>query len=159
LLSRSARNAPPALTNNLISYASSTTTRKTTHMKNRIPASCIAALLLLVLACGQIERATPAIHRLATPTKSAPTETALPAPVAVPSDTPAPATQTPAPAVATPGEASAPPVNTPACECSADTYNCGDALAQVCFKFCQSAGAGDVHNLDGDGDGIACQGD
>lgn len=47
------------------------------------------------------------------------------------------------------------------CSCSSNQYNCSDfgthAKAQVCFTYCVSIGAGDVHRLDGDSNGIACE--
>ena len=47
------------------------------------------------------------------------------------------------------------------CDCSGDIYNCGDFKsqqgAQGCFNYCQSYKKGDIHNLDPDGDGIACE--
>lgn len=59
----------------------------------------------------------------------------------------------------------APPTNTPppaaVCNCSGDLYNCSDfsthAAAQACFNYCVGQGAGDIHGLDGDGDGDACE--
>lgn len=49
----------------------------------------------------------------------------------------------------------------PACDCSGDTLNCTNfsrqSEAQACFAFCQSAGAGDIHGLDGNNDGAACE--
>lgn len=47
------------------------------------------------------------------------------------------------------------------CSCAGDTYNCGDfggswSAAQACFNYCQSHGAGDIHRLDGNNDGSAC---
>ena len=57
-----------------------------------------------------------------------------------------------------------PPTNTPpppTCDCSGDIYNCSDfatqAQAQACYDYCVAQGHGDVHRLDGDGDGIACE--
>ncbi len=65
-----------------------------------------------------------------------------------------------------------PPTNTPwpsatptsqagPCECYANLYNCSDfntqREAQACFDHCWALGYGDVHRLDGDGDGIACE--
>ena len=45
--------------------------------------------------------------------------------------------------------------------CSADTYNCNDFAtfieAQAVFDYCISQGAGDIHVLDYDGNGKACQ--
>jgi len=50
-----------------------------------------------------------------------------------------------------------PPDSNSQCVCSHDTYNCGDALAKICFQYCKSQGLGDIHNLDGDGNGLACE--
>lgn len=55
------------------------------------------------------------------------------------------------------------PVNagSSACVCSSNSYNCKDfpnrAAAQACFESCRAAGAGDVHHLDGDNNGQACE--
>lgn len=47
------------------------------------------------------------------------------------------------------------------CACVADLYNCPDFsssnAAQACFAFCVSQGAGDIHQLDRDNDGLACE--
>jgi len=47
------------------------------------------------------------------------------------------------------------------CDCSYNRYNCDDfstqAEAQECFEYCRSLGKGDIHFLDGDNDGIACE--
>lgn len=47
------------------------------------------------------------------------------------------------------------------CSCSGDTLNCGDFSTQVgaqaCYDYCISQGAGDIHNLDGDANGLACE--
>jgi hypothetical protein len=47
------------------------------------------------------------------------------------------------------------------CSCSDNIYNCSDfgshLQAQACFDYCMSIGAGDVHWLDGDDDGSACE--
>jgi Skp family chaperone for outer membrane proteins len=47
------------------------------------------------------------------------------------------------------------------CDCSYNVYNCGDfstqAEAQECFEYCRSLGKGDIHKLDRDNDGIACE--
>jgi hypothetical protein len=48
------------------------------------------------------------------------------------------------------------------CTCSYNTYNCSTSdcssrgAAQACYNYCISVGAGDVHGLDRDGDGSAC---
>ena len=48
------------------------------------------------------------------------------------------------------------------CNCSGPDLNCSDFStheeAQACYEQCISSGFGDVFRLDGDGDGIACEG-
>jgi hypothetical protein len=48
-----------------------------------------------------------------------------------------------------------------ACSCSGDTLNCGDlgthSNAQACFEYCLAQGVGDIHGLDGNNDGVACE--
>ena len=52
--------------------------------------------------------------------------------------------------------------NTVSYGCSSDIYNCSNfstqAGAQDVFNWCVSVGAGDVHQLDKDGNGVACEG-
>jgi len=47
------------------------------------------------------------------------------------------------------------------CDCSDNHYNCSDfstqAEAQMCYDYCQALGRGDVHWLDDDCDGVACE--
>lgn len=47
------------------------------------------------------------------------------------------------------------------CSCSSDTYNCSNftthAQAQACHDYCVTQGAGDIHGLDRDNDGDACE--
>jgi hypothetical protein len=47
------------------------------------------------------------------------------------------------------------------CDCSSNLYNCADfatqADAQKCYDYCISQGVGDIHRLDADHDGIACE--
>lgn len=47
------------------------------------------------------------------------------------------------------------------CPCSGDTLNCSDFAghnsAQACYNYCVSIGVGDIHNLDRDGNGLACE--
>lgn len=47
------------------------------------------------------------------------------------------------------------------CACVADLYNCPDfssaRAAQACFAFCVSQNTGDIHQLDRDQDGLACE--
>lgn len=54
------------------------------------------------------------------------------------------------------------PTPTPAvCGCSSDIYNCSDfntqVEAQACFDYCMEMTGRDVHKLDFDNDGIACE--
>jgi len=46
------------------------------------------------------------------------------------------------------------------CSCSGDSLNCGDfgswSSAQSCYTYCIAQGAGDIHRLDGNNDGSAC---
>lgn len=69
---------------------------------------------------------------------------------------PVPPTNTPRPAQPT-----QPPPPAAVCECSYDAYNCGDfsthRQAQACFDYCVQQGRGDIHRLDSDGDGSACE--
>lgn len=47
------------------------------------------------------------------------------------------------------------------CDCDRNLYNCRDfdaqTEAQTCFDYCRQTGHGDVHNLDGGGDGLVCE--
>jgi len=50
---------------------------------------------------------------------------------------------------------------TTSCDCSSNRYNCADfaskTKAQSCYDYCINQGKGDVHGLDGDNDGLACE--
>lgn len=124
-----------------------------------VPLGCVCCL---VIASG--DSGTGASPRR---TDTPPTYTQLPTYTAIPSYTPFPsltATVTEVPTV-TPIATAAPdvpdPPQSPVCTCSADVYNCGDfsstSAAQACFDYCKSQGAGDVHDMDRDGDGLACE--
>lgn len=76
-----------------------------------------------------------------------PTPTVL-SPISTPTRTPRPtATNTPIPSGV--------------CPCSGDMLNCGDfstqSSAQACHDYCVAQGRGDIHRLDGDNDGEACE--
>ena len=47
------------------------------------------------------------------------------------------------------------------CSCSGNIYNCSDfsthSQAQACYDYCKDQGHGDVHRLDSDNDGSACE--
>jgi len=80
---------------------------------------------------------------------STPTKTPKPTATAKPTKTPKPtATATREPS----GNCST---------CAADVYNCSDfgsqEDAQACFDYCMEQVGYDVHNLDGDDNGIACE--
>jgi hypothetical protein len=46
------------------------------------------------------------------------------------------------------------------CSCAGDCYDCQDfdskSDAQRCYDYCMSIGKGDVHGIDKDSDGVAC---
>jgi hypothetical protein len=98
---------------------------------------------------------TPVFWPTDTPTSSpVPTNTLLPTntPYIAPTSTPVP--QPPPPPS---------PTKVPAavCGCSGNIYNCSDfsthAQAQACYEYCKSIGRGDIHDLDRDNDGSACE--
>ena len=109
-----------------------------------LPIVAVFAGCMICLAgssIGNRQAAPPASEPAFTPTLSAPTAVPVRAaptrlPLAPPTAAPRPASQ---------------------CDCSRDAYNCDDAQANECFSYCLSAGAGDVHKLDRDGDGAACE--
>lgn len=76
-----------------------------------------------------------------------PTVRSVPLPTSPPRSVPLPTSPPPAPAAA--------------CDCSGDIYNCDSFAthnqAQACFAYCISIGRGDIHRLDRDNDGIACE--
>lgn len=88
---------------------------------------------------------TATLDDFATPT---PTNTIEPGPTATPTHT----TQ-PGPTATT--QPSGP------CPCDRDSLNCSSfstqSQAQACMDWCISQGRGDIHNLDGNADGEACE--
>lgn len=50
---------------------------------------------------------------------------------------------------------------TAVCDCSGDNYNCGDfsnhSAAQDCYEYCLEQVGTDIHRLDGNNDGSACE--
>ncbi|NLG65737.1 MAG: MBL fold metallo-hydrolase [Actinobacteria bacterium] len=98
---------------------------------------------------------TAAIIPTATATATA---TSAPTPTATASATQGPtatATVTEVPTATTT------PMATPICGCSGDLYNCSDfgtrAGAQACYDYCLMQTGQDIHRLDSDGDGEACE--
>jgi len=98
-----------------------------------------------------------------TPVKATPTPRSV---KATPTPKPVPATPTPIPPTPLPPPTATPlpPTQPPpaaVCDCSGDNYNCSDfgtpTEAQACYEYCKSLGRGDIHRLDRDDDGIACE--
>jgi hypothetical protein len=94
-----------------------------------------------------------------------PTATWLPTETSLPTETASPlptatfivfSTSTPFIVIAQPTSA---PISG-GCSCASDSMNCGDfsswSAAQACYTSCLAAGAGDIHRLDGNNDGSAC---
>lgn len=92
----------------------------------------------------------------------------LPPPTAEPTATPT-ATTAPTPTSTATAIPTQMPTITPTatevisapCACGGNFYNCRDFInqphAQGCYNYCIQQGAGDVHQLDDDHDGIACE--
>lgn len=96
-----------------------------------------------------------------TPTATATsTATATATATATETQTPTPTQTATATQTQTPTATATQPVGGP-CPCNADTLNCSDfdtqPEAQACFDWCISQGAGDIHRLDFDNDGEACE--
>lgn len=94
---------------------------------------------------------------LTTASPPPPNQTPLPAATVTVAPTSAPASTQPPPPTQP-----APPTSQPAvCNCSGNVYNCADfsshSSAQACFGYCYSLRGFDVHQLDGDNDGVACE--
>lgn len=77
-------------------------------------------------------------------------------------------TSTPAPQILQPPPSSnsnrRPTTNTGSqavCDCSGNRYDCSSFStrneAVACFNYCRQIGRGDIHNMDGDSDGVACE--
>jgi hypothetical protein len=90
--------------------------------------------------------------------------TATPTPTAITTHTPTPTATATATATAiatiTPTPTATANPSAP-CPCDGDTLNCNDfntqAQAQTCFEYCVSLGRGDIHKLDQNNDGEACE--
>lgn len=84
----------------------------------------------------------------------------------VPTGTPIPtATATSLPTATATFAPFPPATNTPVpgavCDCSGDLYNCSNfrrqSDAQACYNYCMQIVHTDIHRLDADDDGIACE--
>lgn len=89
-----------------------------------------------------------------TPTNT-PTATETTAPVGPTATSTSTPTHTPTPTATATTQPSGP------CSCASNTLNCTNfntqPQAQACYAFCVTQGAGDIHQLDSDDDGIACE--
>lgn len=113
-----------------------------------------ARIFLPLIASPPTPTATslPTATTAPTPTAEQPTA-APPTPTAEPEPT---ATATaPAPTPTATSEPSGP------CSCSGNLYNCSDfttqSSAQACFNYCMATVGTDIHRLDSDGNGLACE--
>lgn len=110
----------------------------------------LSALLILFSTAAPNRTYLPIILNQPAPIPTAPpTPTITPTPLPTPTDTPTPmptATNTPQPGP---------------CLCTSNLYNCSDfsseAAAQACFNYCVSIGKGDIHGLDENNNGVACE--
>lgn len=136
---------------------------------------CIAASMVVIfLNDGGQTTATEMIKTATAMIASPPTYTPIPKTVThTPVDTPTPI-ENPSPTsgfTAAPSFTSWPTrtlsdsgggIGNGACSCDGNTYNCSDfssqRSAQACYDYCKFLGYGDVHRLDADKDGLACEG-
>jgi hypothetical protein len=103
-------------------------------------------------------RELPDLSAIRLPSPPTHTPTPKPKPTKQPAPTRTPAKKPPPPA---PAPTQAPAKPAAVCSCSGNLYNCSDfathAQAQACYNYCLSLGRGDIHRLDADNDGIACE--
>lgn len=89
--------------------------------------------------------------------------TATPTPTATATQAPATPTHTPTATTAAPTHTPTPTQSAPGgCSiCDHDAYNCSDfstqAEAQACHDYCFDLVGSDIHRLDADGNGVACE--
>lgn len=130
----------------------------------------VGALLPVILGevAGPVPTMTPSLTATATSTGTAthtptitmtPTATGTSTSTGTPTATP---TKTATPTITMTPTATATRSAPPGCStCAADIYNCSDfgtqAAAQACFDYCWEQVGYDVHGLDGDGNGVACE--
>lgn len=127
--------------------------------------ACIIIALLVAASVGVVSADTtyiPAVRGgmagLATVT---PTPTNTPTFEATGTSTNTPTATSTATTTSTPTRTSTPTDQGGPCPCGGDTLNCTDfstqAQAQACMDWCVMQGVGDIHNLDGNADGEACE--
>lgn len=111
------------------------------------------ALIAVAMTIPAPPTILPTIAIVNSPT---PTQSATPTQASTPTQAPEP-TQAPQPTE--PPQPTQAPVAV--CSCSSNSYNCSDfgsqSSAQACFNYCKEQGRGDIHDLDRDNDGIACE--
>lgn len=122
--------------------------------------SLIASLFAVQPGLGQTIPGSTSIYLPYISRMDPPTPTITIAPTITPTNTPEP-TATEAPA-ATPTTMPSPtPTTGLTYICTSDAYNCSDfstqAEAQEVFNYCSARGFGDIHRLDFDGNGVACE--
>lgn len=99
------------------------------------------------------QASTPSVNFLPFISKPLPTATPTLTPTPLPTNTPVPATATAVPTTEPPPSG---------CSiCSYNAYNCSDfdrqRDAQACYDYCWEQVGYDVHKLDRDNDGVACE--
>jgi len=151
-------SATPTLTGTPSATATvtATATATMTNTPSATPTPTMTSTASATPTATMTRTARPTATGTATPTNtpratasSTPTKTPKPTATAKPTKTPKPtATATREPS----GNCST---------CAADVYNCSDfgsqEDAQACFDYCMEQVGYDVHNLDGDDNGIACE--
>lgn len=104
---------------------------------------------------------TPEATATATATEI-PTDTPTVTPLPTNTETPTPTeTSTTEPTATETPQPTATALPSGPCLCDRDRYNCSDfsthAAAQACYDYCVSLGVGDIHKLDRDHNGVACE--
>ncbi len=156
-----------ALLTALLTTAGASQITTNTYMPAIIAPVGTAPTALPTMAATPTATVTPTSTATATVTPtSTPTNTT--APTATPTATAtvlADVTATPTPtATPTVTPTATPTATTPPsgpCPCDSDSLNCSDfgtqSQAQACHDWCMDQGAGDIHRLDGNNDGVACE--
>lgn len=119
-----------------------------------IAAASLAALLVIIPGAGQADPDRVYLPIILHPAQ--PTATNTPLPTAQPT-----ATNTPQPTATTVTLPTPTATTALLYICDHDAYNCSDfntqAEAQTVFNYCATLGFGDIHKLDQNNDGEACE--
>ncbi len=117
---------------------------------------CLLVLLSLWIGLLTTMAQSESLVYLPIIVKADATSTPTPEPTMMPTTTPLP-TATPPP-TATPNPCSG---GASSCSCAGNLYNCSDfatqCQAQACYEKCLAETGQDIHQLDRDDDGIACE--